>query len=273
MIHRLRLLQGATALLYFGPLLAGLSGHGWAMAALFTAILGLWAVLIHPELWPGRSALGAPGALVAPAATLAAQALLVVTCFVIGRGFAGVMGLDLSLPRWFPAALSFLALPLSRLAWPEPDPGFAPLTHRPGDPLPEEPALLLAALSRLPDTASELELQAHLMASRAAPGAIRDALARMPGRVAARARIIQATDPVLAGPLSGRRLAAQLFPPQPEDIALFATRALRLLAEAPEMAADLPDAPTLARAAEAHPEAAPVLLRLAAAIRAASPTA
>ena len=57
MIHRLRLLQGATALLYFGPLLAGLSGHGWAMAALFTAILGLWAVLIHPALLPGSWAL------------------------------------------------------------------------------------------------------------------------------------------------------------------------------------------------------------------------
>ena len=34
MHNRLRLMPGATALLYLGPLLAGLGGFGWAMAQL-----------------------------------------------------------------------------------------------------------------------------------------------------------------------------------------------------------------------------------------------
>ena len=38
MLTRMRLVKGATALLYVGPLIAGLGGFGWTMTLPFTAI-------------------------------------------------------------------------------------------------------------------------------------------------------------------------------------------------------------------------------------------
>jgi len=260
MTTRLRLLQGATALLYFGPLLAGLVGHGWAMVLPFVAIFTLWSILLRPHLWPGPGQFRRPEALVALASLLATQALLVVLCFGLGRGFGGVMGLDLALPFWFPAALSFLAVPLSRLAW-QPVTGFDPLTHRPG-PL-RDPGPLLTALSRLPDTAPEADVQACLIAAELAPEALRKALADPRGPVFARARILLATDPDLADAFAGSRYAASLFPPAPEDLGLYTARALRLVERDPGAAADLPSPAALRTAAAAAPDQAAALIRLA----------
>ncbi len=263
MTTRLRLLQGATALLYMGPLLAGLSGHGWAMVLPFVAIFTLWSVILRPHLWPTPDQVRRPEALVALASLLATQALLVVICFAFGRGFGGVMGLRVALPFWFPAALSFLSVPLSRLTWPKPSQDFDPLAHRLGTAAPEGPGPLMTALTRLPDTASELQLQAHLMASRADPQDLREALAAAPGPVFARARVIQATDPEMAAFFAGSRYAASLFPPTPEDLSLYATRALRVLEDDPTLAADFPPPAALRAAMAQDPAAALALGRLA----------
>lgn len=275
MTTRLRLLQGATALLYLGPLLAGLAGHGWAMVLPFTAIFTLWSIILRPHLWPNPAQALRPDALVAPAALVASQALLVVLCFALGRGFGGVMGMSAALPFWFPAALSFLSVPLSRLLWARPTAGstFDPLSHRRSSAMTESPDLLVAALSRLPETVGELDLHAHLMASRADPQAIREALAQTPGPVAARARLVQATDPDMAALFAGSRYAASLFPLAPGDVTLFATRALRVLEDDPSLAADFPPPQALLAEAARSPEAAPALRRLAGLIEAAAPVA
>ena len=160
MQNRLRLLQAATAVLYLGPLVAGLAGQGWAMIPLFTAIFVLWSVIIRPHLWPtSLRDLAKPEAIVALAALAATQILLVALCFAIGRGAGGVMGLRLSLPFYWPAALSFVAIPLSRLVWnPEQTAdlaGFDPLLHqalRTSALRPEAPAPSTVAPSTVPQT-------------------------------------------------------------------------------------------------------------------------
>ncbi len=272
MTTRLRLLQGATALLYLGPLLAGLAGHGWGMALPFAAIFVLWSIILRPHLWPRPTEALRAEALVPLASLIATQALLVALCFALGRGFGGVTNLTLAVPFWFPLALSFLSVPLSRLAWSEPAPGFDPLLHRLTEVEPEGPQPLMTALARLPATASELDLAAHLMASRADPQAVREALAAAPGPVAARARLIHATDPDMAAFFAGTRYAASLFPPAPEEMALFATRSLRVLEDDPALAADFPTPEALTAAAALVPEAAPLLQRLAGLIQDAAPT-
>jgi hypothetical protein len=118
MVIRARLLQGATAVLYFGPLLAGLAGYGWAMLPPFVSIFAFWLKLLRPHQWPQT-----PGdwlsaqALMNVTTLVLTQTLLVAALFGIGRGIGGVAG---SLPLFhpfLPLGLSFLALPLARLIW------------------------------------------------------------------------------------------------------------------------------------------------------------
>lgn len=273
MSTRLRFLQAATALLYLGPLIAGMAGQGWAMVAPFLGIFMLWSVILRPHLWPAPGELGRREALVPLLALIATQALIVVLCMALGRGVAGVFGLRLALPLWLPAAISFLSVPLCRLSWrfEEAAPGFDPLRHRWAAPEAEGPEVLIAALSRLPETAGELEIEAHLLASRADPQAVRQALAAAPGPVFARARLVHATEPGTAQLFAGSRYAASLFPPQ--DMALYAARALRVVEDDPALAADFPPPETLLDAARGAPEAAESLQRLAGLIRAAQPAA
>lgn len=115
---RARLLKGATALLYFGPLFAGLGGYGWMMVPSFVAIFVLWQMIVRPHLWPtSLSELGKGELWVGMIAQLAVQALLVVVFFGVGRGIGGAIGV---LPLYSPAlplSLSFLSIPLCRLLW------------------------------------------------------------------------------------------------------------------------------------------------------------
>ena len=118
MHSRLRLLMGATALLYLGPLMAGLGGFGWAMVPVFTVIFLLWLFILRPHQWP-RSAAGWQNAgVVTGAATQAVvQLLLVTVLFGIGRGIGGVLAIVPPFPVMLPIAVSFLSIPLSRLVW------------------------------------------------------------------------------------------------------------------------------------------------------------
>ncbi len=116
--NRLRLLQGAAALLYLGPLLAGLGGYGWRVVPVFSAIFVLWLIILRPHQWP-RDLAAWRTALVWAAALGAAlmQVLLVTVCFGVGRGIGGIMGFLPLLHPMLPIALSFLAIPLCRLIW------------------------------------------------------------------------------------------------------------------------------------------------------------
>ena len=118
MAIRLRLLQGATALLYMGPLIAGLAGFGWAMLLPFVSVFVLWLMLLRPHQWPqsNREWLQA-SAWIAALTQILTQVLLVAVLFGIGRGIGGVMGqVPLVFPM-LPLALSFIAIPLARLVW------------------------------------------------------------------------------------------------------------------------------------------------------------
>ena len=88
------------------------------MVLAFLAVFVLWSVILRPNLWPSRPAdLAQSEAVVALAALIATQALLVILCFGIGRGIGGVMALQPALPDLLPLTLSFLAVPLSRMIW------------------------------------------------------------------------------------------------------------------------------------------------------------
>ncbi|MDZ4134807.1 MAG: hypothetical protein U1D06_04315 [Paracoccaceae bacterium] len=118
MQNRLRLLMGATALLYFGPLLAGLGGFGWAVAPVFGVIFILWQIVLRPHQWPRNWAdWRRPEMLVGMAARSLMQVLLVTVCFAIGRGLGGVMGVLPPFSVMVPVGISFLAIPLARMIW------------------------------------------------------------------------------------------------------------------------------------------------------------
>jgi hypothetical protein len=115
---RLRLLKGATALLYFGPLLAGLSGFGWDYVPFFVAIFVLWLIILRPEQWPGSVAeWRAVQAWGASLTIVLSQVLLVAVLFGLGRGIGGIAGFLTVLNPLLPLAISFVAIPLCRSLW------------------------------------------------------------------------------------------------------------------------------------------------------------
>lgn len=118
MFDRTILLRGATALLYLGPLLAGLAGFDWVLVLVFTLLFLLWLLVLRPETWPtqDRDWL-TPRPWIALFARAAVQCLLVLLCFAIGRGIGHVLGFETALPFWVPVALSAVAILLGRLAW------------------------------------------------------------------------------------------------------------------------------------------------------------
>ncbi|MDZ4097043.1 MAG: hypothetical protein U1D35_19280, partial [Paracoccaceae bacterium] len=135
MHNRLRLLMGANALLYFGPLLAGLGGFGWSLVPVFAAIFVLWLIILRPQEWPDSLAdWRRPETLVALAARAAVQLLLVAVCFGIGRGIGGVLGAVPPFPVMLPIAISFLSIPLARLIWKPVQPGLSPDGQAPDSP-------------------------------------------------------------------------------------------------------------------------------------------
>ena len=110
MTYRVRVLQGAAALLYLGPLLAGLAGFGWSVVPVFEAIFLLWLVILRPQEWPASVAdWQRPEAFVGLAARGAVQLLLVTICFGIGWGIGGVTGVHPVMSVLLPIGLCTLA--------------------------------------------------------------------------------------------------------------------------------------------------------------------
>jgi hypothetical protein len=126
--------MAANALLYFGPLLAGLAGFGWALVPLFMAIFVLWLIILQPYEFPiNRAEWMSTDAWVAISARAAVQLLFVVVLFGIGRGIGGVLGAMIGFSAVLPIAISFLSIPLARMIW---DPWAQPPVP-PTDQLPE----------------------------------------------------------------------------------------------------------------------------------------
>ncbi len=118
MLNKITMMRGATALLYLGPLLAGLAGSGWAMVPVFSLLFVLWLLFLRPETWPGTASGAQSGASWLRLASHAAvQVLLVTLFFGIGRGIGGVLGAAIPIPFWLPVVLSTLAILVGRLIW------------------------------------------------------------------------------------------------------------------------------------------------------------
>jgi hypothetical protein len=267
---RLRLLMAATALLYLGPLLAGLAGQGWRAVPPFVAVFLLWLVVMRPWAWP-RSLAGwaDPKIRVGALAQLAVQTLLVVMCFAIGRGLGGVVGVLPLFHPFLPLALSFLSLPLSRLLWdphkgremdafvdqalaglqgaaaggqalPDPDPKVQALLDLPGD---ADLALVAARLDRLLGAeAAEARLEAL--------GAALDR--QHPPRPALRrAFVIWASDAARAEaghPHGAMRQAFAAAGAEAALLRLFVDRALPVIARRPDLWPAFPEAADLSAA-------------------------
>jgi hypothetical protein len=114
-------MTATAALLYLGPLLAGLSLAPLAGLPVFAAVFLAWIYATRPIVPAGAAAMRLPAeaALHLGGVTLV-QSLLVFVTFGLGRGFSGLLGGSLSMPLWIPFALSAAAVPLAfvfRSSW------------------------------------------------------------------------------------------------------------------------------------------------------------
>ena len=291
---RLRLLMGATALLYIGPLLAGLAGHGWWLVPVFTAIFVLWLFIMRPSHWPrDPHAWEKSDAWVRAAAQTAAQALLVAVCMSIGSGMAGMAALNFSIPAMVPVVISFMAIPVSRLIWdPSDETRFGGLVNEAlgkiGVPTPvsEEAEIALAdeltaPLRKLPESTKPALVENHLqaMASHVSPRPLlkslmaqaRDENAPMPTRIAF---VLRATDPqqVLKDqPIPAPATAYALAKGDHGLMELFLQRSLPLLRQHKMLWSSYPQSEDLVGATADHSELAGPLLELADLIEKAKP--
>ena len=111
----LTLFRGATALLYLGPLFAGLAGFGWALVPAFLAIFLMYLFVVRRSLFPRKSADWTDMGVVIPLLTQTlVQLLLIVLCFAVGRGLGGVVGAVPPFSPLWTLAVSFLSVPLCR---------------------------------------------------------------------------------------------------------------------------------------------------------------
>ena len=290
MHNRLRLLMGATALLYLGPLLAGLGGFGWDTVPVFVAIFLAWTLVLRPQSWPQTGAdWQDPQALVAIAAQSATQILLVTLCYGIGRGLGGVLGALPPFPVLLPIAISFLSIPLCRLIW---DPARAEAMDRFLDTAIADitataratppgrsdaralAAQLLAPLQALPEDTTSPEVERHLRAiwphaepqdiAHVLTGAARSGTA---SRAGLHALVLHATDPQVSMRMLGQEYPARAFAliaPRDDLALLFATRLVAALQQDDDIWGDCPGLDTLRDAARrAAPQTARALTALA----------
>lgn len=265
MQNRLRLLMGATAFLYVGPLMAGLGGFGWKVIPIFLGIFLLWLFIMRPQLWPRKAQDWLQSeAMTALLAQAAIQLLLVTLLFGIGRGIGGVLGSLPPFPLMLPIAISFFSIPFSRIVW---NPWQADETERfldealrqihaaPGAPDTTFAQSMIAPLADLPDNTNATDIERHLTAAsqHATPEALHIALLdRARAGTASRAQfmalVLQATDPDLIEAIGGDtpNIVLAVLPEDADLIALFATRLTLALDENPAIWSECPNVDHLA---------------------------
>ncbi|MGL4234588.1 hypothetical protein [Tabrizicola sp.] len=264
MLARLRLLRGAAALLYFGPLFAGLSGSGWDQVPFFVAIFVLWLIILRPEQWPATPAEWLTASAWGAALTqVLSQILLVAVLFGIGRGFGGIAGFLPVINPLLPAAISFLAIPLGRSLWDAREAAEAGVfldeeAERAQIPrAAADAALAIVPLLNLPDDAPEAQvspLVSNIMYANGAAlrlNALTAALKR-PDRTHAalrRALVIWASEPEVVAPGLVPDAMANAFSiadGSPDLLRLLVPRAMALIGAFPGRADGFP-APTAIR--------------------------
>lgn len=273
MLTRMRLVKGATALLYIGPLLAGLCGFGWSMAAPFIGIFVVWLMVLRPEQWPTTPEewLTAPAWLAALAQVLS-QVVLVAILFGVGRGLGGLADIGaVNVNPMLPLSISFLSIPLCRMLWDadeaasqgyflDEDAEFAY-----SDNAAAQAATAIVPLLNLPDTAPDMAVTQAVAAALDVPAAelrlnaLTAALAN-PSRSHAALRqalVIWATEPEIVAPalVSGSMASAFSIAGGNFDLLrLYVPRAMALIAAFPNRATDFPHPSVLHEAADSTPD-------------------
>ncbi len=116
MAPRDRALFATSALLYSGPLYAGLAGYGLQWVPLFAVIFMLWLFVVRPGDWPATpKAWASPRAIAWPLLIFSVQMILVAFCLGVGRAVGGLFGIAPPLPLVFTLLVSMLAIALARL--------------------------------------------------------------------------------------------------------------------------------------------------------------
>ncbi len=267
MPFRLRLLKGATALLYVGPMFAGISGMGLGVLSPFVAIFLVWLLVLRPEQWPSTpDEWLTPAALGAVLTLLLSQILLVCVLLGIGRGIGAAAGFLPVVNPLFPLAVSFVAIPLCRVLWDARAAANEGVFLDDAAEAAEAPRALAEAgaaivpLLNLADNAPDADVNAAMSRAMTAMGAslrldaLVAALARPSRSHAAlrRALVLWSSEPeiVASGAVpSGMANAFAITGGDGDLLRLYVPRALALIAAFPDRAADFPSAAQLRRAA------------------------
>lgn len=273
MLTRMRLVKGATALLYIGPLIAGLCGFGWSMLAPFAAIFIVWLMVLRPEQWPASPEEWLTGqAWLAALAQVLSQIVLVAVLFSIGRGLGGLADIGtVAINPVLPLSVSFVAIPLCRMLWDSHEAaslGYfldeeAESAH--AESAAGDAARAVIPLLNLPDTAPDAQVASAvadtlavvtadmrldaLCAALAAPHRSHAALRR--------GLVLWATEPEIVAPglvPEGMAKAFTFANGNPDILRLYVPRAVALLAAFPNRAQDFPQPQSLREAAEAEPD-------------------
>lgn len=116
MTSRDRALFATSALLYTGPLYAGLAGHGLEFVPLFAAIFMIWLSVVRPGDWPRDARQWrSPRAIAWPLQIFAVQLVLAGFCLAIGRGIGGLFDFTPPLPLAFTILVSIVSIALAKL--------------------------------------------------------------------------------------------------------------------------------------------------------------
>jgi hypothetical protein len=275
MLNRMRLLKGATALLYIGPLFAGMCGFGWGLVLPFSAIFVVWLMILRPEQWastPGEWLTGS--AWLAAIAQVLSQVALVAVLFGLGRGIGAVAGFVPVVNPILPLSLSFLAIPVCRMLWDAreaADHGIflddeAEAAHAPR--AAAEAGAAVVPLLNLADDAADAEVSAvvsRVLGGNSADVRLKALVAALssPARSHAalrRAIIIWASEPEVVAPgrvPNAMSAAFTIADGNPDLLRLFLPRAIALVSAFPYRAAGFPAPARLRQAAAAGPSGDP----------------
>jgi hypothetical protein len=112
MTARRMVIAALGALLFLGPLCAGLAAAPITLLPIFVASFVLWVVMMRPSVWAEATRGGTPVALaVHPAGVTLVQVLMIFLCFGFGRGLA-MLSAPLDIPVWTCVVLTLAAVPL-----------------------------------------------------------------------------------------------------------------------------------------------------------------